>query len=176
MIRNKKLVTLLFEDTPPLPDPNNKTLKKTDELETYQPSNISLDQKVDRLIMQYERDSSPSTADKFIRSKKPLPNISDNKKIKIKSFQKLIFEADDLDLGGNDAGGGMDMGSEPDLGGGLGDIGGDTGDSDKSFEPPAPTPSPKLNLNNFAGRVAMLLQNYDSLIDPRTVILNRIQL
>ncbi len=176
MISRKKLTRLLFEDTPPLPDPDNKTLKSVDQKETYQPSNISLDEKVDRLIMQYERESSPSKADKFMTNSKPIPNISDSRILRKKSFQSLIFEADDLDLGGSgDMGGGMDSSGGPDLGGGgLGDIGG--GDSDKSFEPPVPVPSPKLNLNNFAGRVATLIQNYDSLIDPRSVMLNRIQL
>lgn len=168
MIR-KNLTKLLFEDTPPQPDPNNKSLAPVDIEATMLPTNISLDQKVDKYIMQYERESSPSAANKFINRDKPIPNIPESSKLnKINSLQKFLFEADEpggMDLGG----GGMD-----DAGGGLGDIGG-SGDSEKKFEPPVPTPSPKLNLNNFASRIATLVQNYDSLIDPRTVILNRVQ-
>lgn len=177
MIR-KNLTKLLFEDTPPQPDPNNKSLTPVDIEATMLPSNISLDQKIDKYIMQYERESSPSLANKFINRDKPIPNIPESLKLnKINSLQKFLFEADEpggMDLGGggmDDAGGGgMDLGG----GGGLGDIGG-SGDSEKKFEPPVPTPSPKLNLNNFASRIATLVQNYDSLIDPRTVILNRVQ-
>lgn len=174
VMKSKKIFNLIFEDTPPLPDPNNNQLKPVDTKETYLPSNISLDQKVDRLIMQYERESSPSSVDNFMTKSRVMPQISDSKQYK-NSFEKFLFEADDMDLGsdpgmdlGGDSGGGMDMG-------GLGDTGSSGGDSDKKFEPPVPTPSPKLNLNNFAGRVATLIQNYDTLIDPRTVILNRVQ-
>ena len=125
VMKSKKIFGLIFEDTPPLPDPNNNQLKSVDTRETYLPNNISLDQKVDRLIMQYERESSPSTTDKFMTKSKVMPQISDSKQYK-NSFERFLFEADEMDMGGD---GGMDLGGDMG-GGGLGDMGDSGGDSD----------------------------------------------
>jgi hypothetical protein len=58
----------------------------------------------------------------------------------------------------------------------MGAASGDMGDSDA---PATPTPTgpavenPRLNVRNFAQSIARLVLNFEGLVDPRTVILNR---
>jgi len=59
---------------------------------------------------------------------------------------------------------------EEDIAGGDDEI---VGSEEMSVEEPAEERQPPLNIDNFAGSVARLIMNYDSLLDPLTVILNR---
>lgn len=143
---------------------------------------ISLDQAIDRYLVQYERESIP-TSEVFESSN-------------IKSLMGFLFEqdleepADDeeadpaadpaagedapLDVGGADAGG-LDLGG----GGGL-DLGGDAAGGDaagagaggeEKQEPVVNTP--QINLQDFTRSVARLVNNAQALINFQTLILNR---
>lgn len=152
-------------------------------------TDLSLDEKVDHYLIQYERESAPMSAQYQVESK-----------VSLKALMGYLFEApqdeepeedddtavdvggDDAlggDLGGDvaDAGGGLDFGGGGfggggGGGGGLGDLGGDTGGGSPE-KGPAPVPTPQINISNFAKNVARLINNYQSLLDPKRVILNR---
>jgi hypothetical protein len=47
------------------------------------------------------------------------------------------------------------------------------GSEEMTAEQPTEERQPPLNIDNFAGSVARLIMNYDSLLDPLTVIINR---
>jgi hypothetical protein len=87
------------------------------------------------------------------------------------------------DAGGaaDPAGGGGDPfggGGAPDLGGGddpFADLGDDGGDDSSGGDASGgeTVPVPKINVRKFAEGVARLAINYDTLLDPQSVILNR---
>lgn len=122
---------------------------------TKQPQGVSLDQKVDHFLIQYEKESMP-------RSEAPLSGM--NQQPALMELLNYIFEADDPSM---DAGGAPppDAGMPPS----------DPGGASAPTEPTQPTIAPKINLNNFAARLARLVSNYDTLLDPRTTILLRAQ-
>ncbi len=131
-----------------------------DVLPVEETPNVSLDQVVDRYLVRYERESIP-TSSMYERAVK-------NGSL-LMLFEAIIKEQEDpaADTGGDDLGGGdMDMG---DLGGG--DSGGGGGGS-----PAAPlTKTPRIDLNSFAMSVSRLVNNFESLLDPKSVIINRAQ-
>jgi len=133
---------------------------------TTLPQDMSLDQKVDRYLIQYERESIPASQmfSGVGEAPKTIPSALANLTEKI-SISNILFEADDPDL---------ELGS-PDDAGGL-DLGGD--DSNKGAEETAPTepevPETMLNIQKFASNIARLVGNYDVMLDPKTVILNRV--
>lgn len=146
-------------------------------------TDVSLDEKVDHFLIQYERESAPMSAQYQVESKTSL-----------KSLMSYLFEADENkpeeddttdavptdDLGGDetlDAGGALDFGGGgfgggSGGGGGLGDLGGGDAGGDVQ-KGPEPVPTPKINISNFAKSVAKLVNNYQSLLDPKRIILNR---
>lgn len=190
---NKKLFSkdfrkLLGEAIPPAQDPTPKgnLVGPVDPSSSNLPQNISLDQKVDRLLMQYEKQAGPNpTAVGPTTSDKQMPNLPENKRIK--QLARFLFEAPgDIDLGGGQnpalggAGGGPgdlggnDLGGGPDLGGGGDlDFGGDGPTDEENQVKREETKIPQINLQVFAQNLAQLVQNYDRLLDPKTVILNR---
>ena len=127
--------------------------------------NVSLDQVVDKYIVRYERESIPQTA-------APGPGPSSNaaaspetlEEKQLRSLSALLFEQDaplpPLE-GAGDSGGG---------GGGGDDAGGGSGKA-----PPGPPVinTPKINLNDFSRSMARLINNYDALLNPKSIILNR---
>lgn len=172
-MKHKPLASYLFEDNPPAPDPTLHIGRPGDTTNSIMPQNISLDQRVDHYLMQYEKEASP-TASKSSNLNKPLPPLPEGK---VSKFMKLLFEAD-ADAGGDagggaPAGGGLDLGGPPDTGG-MPDLGGGDTSGGGNGEPPEMVPVPKLNLNIFANRAARLVMNYENLLDPKTIILNRI--
>lgn len=186
---SKEFRKLLSEAIPPAQDPTPKGnfTGPVDPSSSNLPQNISLDQKIDRLLMQYEKQASPipmgttATNDASGIGGKQMPNLPENKRIK--NLAKFLFEApgDDLDspsLGGAGGGpgdlGGNDLGGAPDLGGGGDlDFGGDGPTDEENQVKREETNIPQINLQVFAQNLAQLLQNYDKLLDPKTVILNR---
>jgi hypothetical protein len=168
------------------------------------PTNISLDAKIDRFIMQFERDAGPS----------PSTMGEGRRVVSLKSF---LFEADDDDKkpegddptgnGGDEdpTAAGSDSGSSDDLGD-LGDLGGsggsspfggggggggssggmddlmggddgsdtDEGSDNQSQEMPSVI-TPRININIMAQKVAQFVNNYEQQLDPKTVILRRVQ-
>ncbi len=146
-------------------------------------TDISLDQKVDHFLVQYERESVPMAAQYQESVIKP----------SLKNLMKFLFEApeddkpeDDetdpaVDPAGTDpAAGGADLGLGGGGGGGLGgggSLGGDLGGRDPAAGgggTGAPAiPTPKMNVSSYARSVARLINDYQSLIDPKRIILNR---
>jgi hypothetical protein len=160
------------------------------------PTNISLDAKIDRFIMQFERDAGPSPSSSTIGEAR--------RSVSLKSF---LFEAEDDDkkpedddpaaTGDEDPEGSDDLGDLGDLGGGSsgggsfggggsgggmddlmgGNEGGDNNDSssgDESQEMPSVI-APRININIMAQKVAQFVNNYEQQLDPKTVILRRVQ-
>lgn len=144
---------------------------------------VSLDQAVDKYLVRYERESIPQTgipgpAPNTLASPPPetlaqQPAPSSLEERQLRSLSNIIFEqdappepppeeeepaTDDADMGGEDAGGG-----DGDAGGGP---------------PPEGSPvvnTPKINLNDFSRSVARLINNYDALLNPRSIIINRVE-
>lgn len=121
--------------------------------------NISLDQLVDRYLMQYEKEA----------------NGQENQNIQEKTwkdeFKSFVNEADPADPA---------AGGDPVLG--LGDPGDDAGLGmpDAGMAPAAPAePSgpnvlpPDINIERFSELVYGLIENYENLLDPKATIMNR---
>ncbi len=170
MTKNKSnagpLYRVMFEDFQP---DTSAPLAAPNPAETEQPQNISLDQKVDRYLVQYERESMPDngqgpTGPTMAPAMTAAIGIQERKTKKHNLLGSLLWEADEpppddapLDAGPTDDLPGLDQPTEPE-------------------EPEEPsTPSPQININNFAEKVARLVSNYETLLDPKTTILNRVQ-
>lgn len=139
---------------------------------TNQPQNISLDAKVDRFLIQYEKESAPAVEPNN-------PPVVKTEGVKgLKSFKQFLFEAEGDDPpGGGDpfGGGGPDSGSSND-GPDLGDLGGgdDSGPDSGEGQPQELVPVPQININTLAPKLARLVNNYQILLDPKNTILRRI--
>lgn len=193
MKKRLNLSNILFEQ-------DIQTIPTVNQGETVQPQNYSLDQKVDKYLVQYERESNPQAAqnpqdsgmDKALVSKSgtqgagagfeggqsavatpiSMPKAIQERKKTKKLYQRLWEQEDPL---GGDAGG--DTGGDP-LGGGGGDLGGDLGGSNDAgggdqTPPPPPVPKPQINLSIFTNKVARLINNFETLVDPKTILVNR---
>jgi len=140
------------------------------------PQDMSLDQKVDRYLIRYERESIPQSQMFAGLDNTPRPSIP-NAIAQLKEYKliRAIFEADekdpDLDLGG-EAGGPDDSAGGLDLGGDSSPSGGDAGENPAPAQPEVP--ETMLNIQKFAANIARLVGNYDVMLDPKTVILNRV--
>lgn len=154
---------------------------------------VSLDQKVDRYLVRYEKEAIPTSnsyeVDGAVQQR---VNSAENPQgvalgqgqpVQFESRRKIsgllesmLFEAPGdppPEEGGLVGGLGGDLGGaggSPDMGGG--DLG---GDAPAPTAPPAPPviDTPKMNMNNYTRAVARLIQNYESLLDPKRTILNR---
>lgn len=135
--------------------------------------NVSLDQVIDRYIVRYEKESMPQT-----QSPGPGPtsaNASSPETLEerqLRLLNNLLSEQDlpPLPPPGDDGGG--DLGG--DLGGDDGGDGGGGGGGDgKAPEGPPVINTPKINLNDFSRSMARLVNNYDALLNPKSIILNR---
>lgn len=155
----------LFEQE--LPNSTNSAVYPVDPGATEQPQEVSLDQKVDRFFMQYEREATG--VDGEFEQGQPLPTkpsiaVAEAIRRRNVGLMSVLFEQEDpttpppTDDAGGDMGGGDDMG----------------GDAPTEEEDP-PIPVPKINVNVFASRLARLVNNYDALLDPSVVILRRAQ-
>ncbi len=138
---------------------------------TNQPQNISLDAKVDRFLIQYEKESAPAVEPNS-------PPVVKTEGVKgLKSFKQFLFEAEGDDPPGGDpfGGGGPDSGSSND-GPDLGDLGGgdDSGPDSGEGQPQELVPVPQININTLAPKLARLVNNYQVLLDPKNTILRRI--
>ena len=127
--------------------------------QSIQPQDMSLDQKVDRYFIQYEREAIKKSEmfnglGQTPRASAPLAiaQLQENKKVL--DLFSILFEQDEAgDMGG-------------DMGGG--DAGGEEGGGEE-----VNIQEPQLNIQRFASNVARLVNNYDVMLDPKTVILNR---
>lgn len=127
-------------------------------------SNYSLDQLVDRYLKQYEKESIPSSQTPSAKEQ-----YSEGKLYKA---YKYLLEADEppAEEPAADPAAGGDMGD-------LGDLGG--GDAGGAPAPETNTPmvyTPNLDIPSFGRSVARLMDNFESLLDPKTTIMNRAML
>lgn len=137
---------------------------------------FSLDQAIDRYLVQYERESIPTSEVFESVGVDKLVNFLFEQEEEEPLDDEPADDVGDLDLGG-DVGG--DLGG--DLGGGdLGDLGGDpegddaAGDEEGGDEGEQPVVNtPKINLQDFTRSVARLVNNLPSLIDLNSLVLNR---
>lgn len=136
-----------------------------------QPKDVSLDQVVDRYIVRYEKESIPTTDSyegEMFESVKPFGQL----------LTEVLSEADDdLDAGADDtesnAGGsdssfGGDLDSTTEVGGGG------TQQADADAARPIIN-TPQINLQEFAKNVARLINNFETLLNPKDIILNRVE-
>lgn len=160
----------------PYDPPQERLLGAPDASDSMTERDASVDQKVDSYLMQYEKESVPldsNDQDKLSpegrqqAAEQPVP-LTERRKAK--TLYRWLFEqdaaappADPADMGGGD--------DEGDMGGD------DMGSSDSESPEPGPeapvAPVPKINIRKFAEGVARLVNNYQTLIDPKTIILNR---
>jgi hypothetical protein len=157
---------------PPYVPPQERILTTPDVSDSMTEKDASVDQKIDSYLMQYEKEAVPldgADEDKLSpegrqkAAEQPVP-LSERRKEKY--LYRWLFEQDDAAAGedaGGDAGGGA--GGGDDLGGG-----GET--PEPGAEAPV-APVPKINIRKFAEGVARLVNNYQTLVDPKTIILNR---
>lgn len=154
---------------------------------------VSLDQKVDKYLVRYEREAIPTSAMYDVdmgtqanvnaanqgpgmagTAGGPAPAPNESRKPKSGLLEALLFEApEDEDPAAAEGGfGGGDPGA--DLAGGdpAADPTADPGAGAGPKSPPV-IDTPKMNLNSYCRAVARLIQNYEALLDPKTTIFNR---
>lgn len=165
----KKLKDLLFEQIAP-PQMEQDQMMGDFAPQTF--ADNSLDQKVDRYLIRYERESIPtqSVYEGKLFERKRLLQLSG---IILKEQEETPDEpedeaGDDMDLGGGDEAGGMDF----DFGGGDEAGGAPGGEAGGAGGQPVMR-TPRIDISSFASAVARLVENYDQLLDPKTTILNR---
>jgi len=144
---------------PPYVAPAERTLETPDLSDSLSEKEASVDLKIDRYLMQYEKEAVPLEDEE--KEKAPPSKLSPLSERK-RSLYSMLFEQD---APAESAGGGGDAG-----GGGGGGGGGET--PEPGAEAPV-TPVPNINIRRFAEGIARLVNNYQTLIDPKTIILNR---
>jgi len=157
----------------PYTPPKERILQYPDVSDSMIETNASLDQIVDRYLLQYEKEAVPLNVEP--KDKLPQRQPVAERRLHRSHFYRFILEQDAPDSGGasptSDTGGG-DTGGDT----GGGDTGGgDTGGGDTP-EPGDETPVapvPKINIRHFAQGVARLVNNYQTLLDPKSIILTR---
>ena len=132
--------------------PKDRLITTPDARDSFIETDASVDEKIDKYLMQYEKDAVPlpgPDAEKEPGGAKP---IGEGK------FTKLSYILFEQDAPPPDA---PAEAPPPDAAAPSG-----------SAEVP---PVPKINIRKFAEGIARLVNNYQSLIDPKRIILNRAQ-
>lgn len=145
---------------PPYTAPAERTLETPDISDSLSEKEASVDLKIDRYLMQYEKEAVPLEDQE--KEKAPPSKLSPLTE-RNRSLYSILFEQDEAA-----AGAGGDAAAGGDAGGGAG--GGET--PEPGAEAPV-APVPDINIRRFAEGVARLVNNYQTLIDPKTIILNR---
>lgn len=145
--------------------------QQTSDFAPVVPKSVSLDQLVDKYLVRYERESVPTEGLEAPAPSAPEQQLNENKRSgkNVTTLVRYLLEQEapeppiEEEPPADDA---MDMGGMDDM-----------GDTGAESEPaPAETPVmnvPKINLDDFCRSVARLVNNYDALLNPKTVILNR---
>ena len=174
-------------DAPKVPytPPVERILATPDPADSMTEREASVDQKIDRYLLQYEKEAVPIEQGKSEESKiepsaeqikaiEPQEPLAEkkNKRTNTKLF-RFLFEqpappAPDAGPPPMDTGG--DEPPPDDMGGGGGD---DTGEGPEPGDEAIVAPVPKINVRKFAEGIARLVNNYQTLVDPATIILNR---
>lgn len=121
------------------------------------PLNVSLDQAVDRYIIRYEKESIPTIG----TYEKQISDFSSNKVESL--LEKLLSEAPEDN---NPADAAQTNNLEQDL----------TNQEPNNSEEQQPIIStPQINLQDFTRSVARLVNNFEALINPKEIIINRVK-
>lgn len=126
----------------------------------------SVDEKIDKYLLQYEKESVP------LENKEVPERNSLAERRSRKGLYRFLFEQD---APPDPAAAAPEPPPDPaaDAGAG-GDSGGDSSGEEKpDSEVEETAPVPKINIRRFAGGVARLANNYETLVDPKTIIINR---
>jgi hypothetical protein len=188
------LETLLFKEAESAIEPS-----ETDPVEI---PDVSLDQKVDKYLVRYEREAIPTSSvydvDMMAGQAEinaanqgpgmatggttsggpaaPLPPY-ESKKINNKGLlESLLFEQEPGEDPTAAAGAADPTATDPTTAGGLGadpTAGGDPMAGAAGPKSPPVIDTPKMNLNSYCRAVARLIENYEALLDPKTTIFNR---
>lgn len=159
----KKLLEKLLKEAQPI----NRPESMADFAPTEQKP-VSLDQAVDKYLIQYERESIP-TSEVYESS-----NLNNLMGFLLEQEEEPVEEGEDeeegeLELPGGDEDLGLDLGGD--------EAGGDVdtpADGDEETDSPQPViATPKINLQDFTRNLARLVNNSQALIDFQTLILNR---
>lgn len=163
----RDLLDILNEDVP-VPQPKNMQ----DFSPPNTPLNVSLDQAVDRYIVRYEKESIPTsdTYGGYIEE----PTGAEQNPVE-SLLEKFLNEAEGLDLGGEEeppaedpAAGGPPVDAEPGVSPSVDDNGQPT--TDKSL-----MSTPQINLQDFTRNIARLINNYEALLNPKEILINRVK-
>jgi len=158
---------------PPYVPPQERILATPDESDSMTEKDASVDQKIDSYLLQYEKESVPLDSqdeDKLDpkarqqAAEQPVP-LSE-RRFKRNNLYRILFEQDE-------AGGGADAGAGGGADAGGGDAGGSGGETPEPGAEAPVAPVPKINIRKFAEGIARLVNNYQTLVDPKTIILNR---
>jgi len=161
----KSIFKLLYEADEPVED---FVVGAADsEITVKKPSSDSVDYQIDQFLIGYERDAiqAADEGDMF-------------ESLETKSLDFLLeqeedpFAEDEEDPFADDAGGDEEGAEEGEAEEEVDEEVPDDAASIKATEP-ADLPTPKMNMSEFVSNVNRLLANYDSLLDTRTVIVNR---
>lgn len=140
------LLDMILKEDNPAPAPTNMADFAPVETQT----NVSLDQAIDRYVVRYEKESIP-TSETYEKRIEP--------ETKLESFvRRMLNEAEEVP----NPTGEEDVGSAS-MDDGLGDM-----------TPQPVMATPQINLNDFARSVARLVNNYDALLNPKEIIINRV--
>lgn len=172
-----------------------------DATDTLREKNASVDQKIDSYLFSFERDATAQGLAK--KSAAATATIANDERPDLTTMQQVfeaskqrpkknksastmaafLFEQQPDPAADPAAGADAGGGSDPFGGGGMGgddpfaDLGGDdssSSDGDGGDASGGETvPVPKINVRKFAEGVARLAINYDTLLDPQSVVLNR---
>lgn len=184
----ENLYRFLNEDVPPVQPTSTQDFAPVNQVM----KNVSLDQAVDRYLVRYEKESLPAAngmpqpPNAPVAAVIPQPPPAAQPAV-YESLDHLLEQLDDLDeeeptdeeeAPADDAGGDELGGATDDLGGGGDDLGGGGAPAPAGGAPAAAPAAPvvnapRINLAAFTQAVARLANNYNNLLDPKTIILNR---
>ena len=141
----------------PFVAPKDRLITAPDARDSFLETDASVDEKIDKYLMQYEKDAVPLPGPDT--EKKP----SGTKPIGEGKFTKLSYILFEQDAPPPEAPPPEAPAETPPT---------DTAAPSGSAEV---APVPKINIRKFAEGIARLVNNYQSLIDPKRIILNRAQ-
>lgn len=175
MANKKQNLEKLLENLLNEADPNVRPTSIAD-FQAVPEAPVSLDQMIDRYLVQYEREAIP-TSEMFESAR--LEKLTEY------LLEQEINPKDDDD---DESGGEFDLGGLDGPGAGPGavsapatdstagfdlDLGGEEDAADDEDKAPPAVQTPRINLQDFTRSIARLVNNFQSLINFKTIILNR---
>lgn len=150
---------------PPYVPPKERILTTPAASDSLAEREASVDEKIDKYLLQYEKESVPLN-NKEAPERNSLAEKRERRKSK--DLYSFLFEQE---AAAADPAAAPDAGADPAADAGGDDAGG--GDDVKPGAEAEVAPVPKINVRKFAEGVARLANNYETLIDPKTIIINR---